>query len=164
MADLDDIYNTKLLDLAGNMSRVERLSSPQATASARSKLCGSEITVDLDVQDGRVSDYGQTVQACLLGQAAAAIVAEHIVGSTPAELRQLRDDVRTMLKDDGVPPAGKWSDLEFLEPVRAYKHRHDAVMIVFDAVTKALDDIDAKTRVCHHGPASTASVKVASQT
>ena len=144
MTDLDDIYNTKILELAANIPRIERLEHPQATASARSRLCGSEVTVDLSMAQGRVSDYGQSVKACLLGQAAAAVMGREIVGSTPAELRVVAAAMRSMLKENGPPPNGRWSDLRVLEPVRDYKHRHDAVMIVFDAVVKALAGIEAK--------------------
>jgi NifU-like protein involved in Fe-S cluster formation len=144
MTDLDDIYNTKILELAANIPRIERLAHPQASASARSRLCGSEVTVDLSLSNGRVSDYGQSVKACLLGQAAAAVVGRELVGSTPAELRVVSSTMRRMLKENGPPPIGKWEDLRVLEPVRDYKHRHDAVMIVFDAVEKALAEIEAK--------------------
>jgi len=145
MSDLDDIYNAKILDLAGNIARIERLKAPQATASARSRLCGSEISVDVVLADGRFADYGQTVKACLLGQAAASIVGRSIVGATPDEVRAVAKTVRAMLKDHGPPPAGQWADFVVLEPVRDYKHRHDAVMIVFDAIEKALSDIEART-------------------
>ncbi|MEQ1695788.1 MAG: iron-sulfur cluster assembly scaffold protein [Hyphomicrobiaceae bacterium] len=144
MADLDDIYNTKILDLAGNIARIERLAAPQATASARSRLCGSEVSVDVSMADGRISDYGQTVKACLLGQAASSIMGRQIIGSTAEEIRAVAGTMRAMLKENGAPPSGKWADLAVLEPVRAYKHRHDAVMIVFDAVDKAVSEIEAK--------------------
>ena len=144
MSDLDDIYNTRSLELAANIARIERLDAPQASASARSKLCGSEVSVDLNLAQGRVSSFGQSVKACLLGQAAASVVGREIVGSTPGELRAVSKTMRAMLKENGPAPAGKWSDLAVLAPVRDYKHRHEAVMIIFDAVTKALDEIEAK--------------------
>ncbi len=147
MSDLDDIYNTRILELAAAIPRTERLADPQATASARSRLCGSEVSVDVSVANGRVGAFGQNVKACLLGQAAASVVGREIVGSTPAELRQVRETMRAMLKEGGPPPGGKWADLAVLAPVRDYKHRHDAVMIIFDAVSKALDEIDAKAAV-----------------
>ena len=143
MSDLDDIYNTKILEFAANIPRIQRLEAPQATGSARSRLCGSEVTVDLDMASGRVSNYGQSVKACLLGQTSASIMGREIVGSTPDELRAVAKTMRAMLKDSGPPPTGKWSDLRVLEPVRDYKHRHDAVMIVFDAVEKALGQIES---------------------
>ena len=144
MNDLDDVYNSKILELAAHIPRIQRLAAPQATATARSRLCGSEITVDLSLADGRVSDYGQTVKACLLGQAAASVVGREIVGSTPQEARAIGEKVRAMLKDGSAGPAGAWADLAVLAPVRDYKHRHDAVMIVFEAVDKALTEIESK--------------------
>lgn len=144
MSDLDDIYSAKILELAAHIPRTARLPVPDATASARSKLCGSEIEIDLAITNGVVSGYGQTVKACLLGQATASIVGREIVGTSPAELRAVASSTRAMLKENGPPPTGRWSDLVVLQPVRDYKHRHDAVLLVFDAVVKALTTIEAK--------------------
>lgn len=143
MADLDEIYNTRILELAGAISRTERLEHADARATAHSKLCGSTVTIDLALRDGRVSDYGQSVKACLLGQASASVMAREIVGSTPDELHAVARKMRAMLKDGGPPPAGRWSDLATLEPVRNYKARHASTLLVFDAVESALDDIAA---------------------
>ena len=143
MSDLDDIYNSKILELAANIPRTARLAAPHATATVRSRLCGSEISVDLALTDGRISGYGQTVKACLLGQAAASIVGREIVGVTPQTFRAVGERVRAMLKDGGPAPVGTWADLAVLAPVRDYKHRHDAVLIVFEAVDKALSEIGA---------------------
>ncbi len=141
MPELSDLYSERILELAANISRVARLSTPQASASAHSKLCGSTITVDLNLADGRVVDYGQNVKACLLGQAASAVMAAQVIGSTPDELRRVRAEMRAMLKGDGLPPAGKWADLAALEPVREAKGRHASTLLVFDAVERALDEI-----------------------
>lgn len=143
MADLDEIYNTRILELAGAISRTERLDHPDARATAHSKLCGSTVTVDLTVRDGRVSDYGQSVKACLLGQASASVMAREIIGSTPEELHAVGREMRAMLKEDGPPPTGRWADLGALEPVRNYKARHASTLLVFDAVESALDEIIA---------------------
>ena len=145
MAELDQIYNTRILELAGAQTRGQRLTHPDATATAHSKMCGSTVSVDLAVKDGRVADYGQTVKACLLGQAAASVVAREIVGSTEAELRQVAGEMRGMLKDGGAPPSGRWADLGVLEPVRNYKARHASTLLVFEAIEKAFDDIAAQS-------------------
>ncbi|MEQ1653997.1 MAG: iron-sulfur cluster assembly scaffold protein [Hyphomicrobium sp.] len=142
MADLDEIYNTRILELAGAMTRNTRLANPDASASAHSKLCGSTIDIDVKTSGGRISDYGQTVKACLLGQAAASVVASHIVGATPNELRDVARQMRAMLKEGGPAPTGKWADLAMLEPVRNYKARHASTLLVFDAVEKALAALD----------------------
>ena len=145
--DLDEIYNTRILELAGAMTRGDRLTQPDATATAHSKLCGSTVSVDLKMKDGRVVDYGQTVKACLLGQATASIVGREIVGSTDSELRKVAGEMRRMLKDNGSGPTGRWADLAVLEPVRNYKQRITSTLLVFEAVEMALDEIAAKAPV-----------------
>ena len=141
---LNDVYNARILELAGNIPRLGRLSDPDASATAHSKLCGSTITVDLKMDDETVSDFAHDVKACALGQASSSIMARHVVGSKPEELRQLRETVRKMLKENGPPPTGKWADIAVLEPVRDYKARHASTMLTFDAVVSALDQIEAK--------------------
>jgi NifU-like protein involved in Fe-S cluster formation len=137
-AMLNNIYNQRILELAGNIPRIGRLSQPDATASAHSKLCGSTITVDVSLRDGKVADYAHELKACALGQASASIMARNVVGSTPQELREAREALRKMLKENGPPPAGKWADLAVLEPVRDYKARHGSTLLAFDAVAEAV--------------------------
>lgn len=140
---LDDIYNAKILEFAGNIPRVGRLDSPDASAKAHSKLCGSTVVVDLKVEDGVVTDFAHDVKACALGQASASIMARHVVGATADELRSLQGTMRAMLKEGGEPPVGRFEDLKFLEPVWEYKARHASTLLTFDAVVDALDQIDA---------------------
>lgn len=141
---LDDIYNAKILEFAGNIPRIGRLEHPQASAKAHSKLCGSTVVVDLSMDDDVVSDYAHDVKACALGQAASSIMATHVIGATPEELREVQKTMRAMLKEGGSPPEGRFADLQFLEPVRDYKARHASTMLVFDAVVDALGQIEAK--------------------
>ena len=93
-----------------------------------------------------VTDFAHDVKACALGQASSSIMARHIIGSSPAELRDLREIVRKMLKENGAPPTGKWADIAVLEPVRDYKARHASTLLTFDAVVKAVDEIEAKQK------------------
>jgi NifU-like protein involved in Fe-S cluster formation len=143
---LNDIYNAKILDLAGNIPRLGRLDAPDASATAHSKLCGSTVTVDLKMNGPVVTDFAHDVKACALGQASSSIMARHVLGSSPGELRELRETVRKMLKENGPPPSGKWADVAVLEPVRDYKARHASTMLTFDAVVKAVDEIEAKRK------------------
>ena len=141
---LNDIYNRRVLELAADIPRQGRLSEPQATAKAHSRLCGSTVTVDLCVTDGKVSDFAHDVRACALGQASSSLMASHVIGATPAELRELREAMLAMLKRGAPPPAGKWADFAVLEPVRDFKARHASTMLTFDAVVDALDQIEAR--------------------
>ena len=141
---LNDIYNQKIIELAGNIPRLGRLADPDASATAHSKLCGSTVKVDLKMQDGVVSDFAHDVKACALGQASSSIMARHVIGSNATELRELRETVRKMLKENGAPPEGKWADVALLEPVRDYKARHASTLLTFDAVVDAIGQIEAK--------------------
>lgn len=142
---LNDIYNRRILELAAHIPRLGRLPSPHATATAHSKLCGSTVTVDLAVDGDVVTDFAHDVKACALGQASSSIMARHVVGSSPDELREVREAVRRMLKDKADPPGGKWDELAVLEPVRDFKARHASTLLTFDAVVEALDKIAART-------------------
>ena len=143
---LNDVYNSKILELAGNIPRIGRLESPDASATAHSKLCGSTVTVELKMEGDTVTDFAHQVKACALGQASSSIMARHVVGARSDELRALRDAVRKMLKEKGEAPGGRWEDIRVLEPVRDYKARHASTLLTFDAVVSAMDQIDAKRR------------------
>ena len=143
MTALSEIYNSRIIELAAEIPRGTRLPDPDATATAHSKLCGSTIAVDLKLDHGRITEFGQQVKACLLGQAAASVVGREIVGSTVEEVREVGATMRAMLKQGGPPPAGRWADLAVLQPVKDHKARHASTLLVFEAVERALSDADA---------------------
>jgi NifU-like protein involved in Fe-S cluster formation len=138
---IDDVYNAKILEFAGNIPRTSRLADPDASAKAHSKLCGSTVTIDLKLDGDTVTDYGAEVKACALGQAASSIMAQNIVGATAEELRTVRQQMIAMLKEDGPAPTGRFADLQYLMPVKDYRARHASTLLVFDAVVDALDQI-----------------------
>ena len=142
---LNEIYNKRILELAADIPHLGRLNHPDATATAHSKLCGSTVTVDLNMRDGRVSDFAHDVKACALGQASSSIMARNVIGATPQELADVREQVRRMLKENGAPPAGKWADAAVLEPVRDYKARHASTLLTFDAVVDAVAKAQARS-------------------
>lgn len=146
VAMLDDVYNKRILELAADIPRLGRLEHPDASATAHSKLCGSTVTVDLSMQGDRVTDFAHDVKACALGQASSSIMARHVVGSNAGELRGIRAQMQKMLKENGRPPEGKWADLAVLEPVRDYRARHASTLLTFDAVVKAIDEIEARRK------------------
>ena len=150
MTQLSEIYNARILDLAANMPKTERLADPHGTATAHSKLCGSTVTVDLKLNEASVTSFGQTVKACLLGQAAAAVMGRNIIGTSAQELREVGRTMRKMLKEAGPPPAGQWADLAVLEPVKDYKARHASTLLVFDAVEAALAKAEARESAVQH--------------
>lgn len=154
MTQLDEIYNARILELSANIPGAERLEAPDATATAHSKLCGSTVTVDLKLgADDRVTAFGQTVKACLLGQASASVMGRNIVGTSAKELREIGGIMRRMLKEGGEPPSGRWADLAVLQPVKDYKARHASTLLVFDAVENALSQAEAKQGASVDAPA-----------
>lgn len=141
---IDDIYNARILEFAGNISRLGRMEQPDASATAHSRLCGSTVTVHLRMDGDVVSDFSHEVRACALGQASSSVMARNIVGTDAATLRALRDTMLKMLTENGPPPEGRFGDLRYLEPVRDYKARHASTLLTFDAVVDAIGQIEAK--------------------
>ena len=150
---IDDLYSSKILKLAANMPHAGRLAAPDASAEKVSKLCGSKITVDVVVKDGKVADFAQDVKACALGQAAAAVLGEHVVGASLSEIEVARDALRAMLKVDGPPPQGRFSELSVLEPVKDYPARHTSTMLAFEAAVEAVRMAEAGTGTSRAGAA-----------
>ena len=134
---MDALYNKEILRLAAGLSRLERLENPGATVTKTSRICGSRITVDVAFEDGVVADYAHEVKACALGQASAAIVAEHVIGKGIDEIDAVGRAVEKLLKENGDPPEGEWADFGVFVPARAHKSRHSAILLPFEALREA---------------------------
>ncbi|MCK5910880.1 MAG: iron-sulfur cluster assembly scaffold protein [Caulobacter sp.] len=136
---IDDLYSAKILSLVANMPRAGRLPAPDASSEKVAKLCGSKITVDVVVgEGGKVVDFAQDVSACALGQAAAAILGQNVVGADLSEIELARDSLAAMLKANGSPPAGRFAELAVLEPVKDYPARHASTLLAFEATVEAV--------------------------
>lgn len=140
---LDSVYNSKIIEYAGNIQNLGELEDAHSKSRVHSKLCGSTVDVSLKMDGNKVSEFAHTVKACALGQAASSIMARVIVGSSAEELRELRNTMYKMLKEDGSAPTGKFEEFKFLEPVKEYKARHASTLLTFDAVVNCLDEIEA---------------------
>ena len=137
--DLIKLYSAQILALAADIPHHERLAGPDATAKRRSPLCGSTVTVDVKLAGGRIADFGQDVQACALGQAAAAVVGAAIIGATRAQVETARDQLRAMLKEGGPVPDAPFDGLKVLLPARDYKNRHASILLALDATAEAME-------------------------
>jgi NifU-like protein involved in Fe-S cluster formation len=133
------LYSGRILALAADMPRTVRIAMPDGTAKKRSPLCGSTVTVDIMMTDGKVSDYAQDVKACALGQAAASVIGNAVVGLTPDQIQNGRDQLKAMLKTDGPVPAAPFNGLDVLEPAKDYKNRHASILLAFDATLEAIN-------------------------
>ena len=137
--NIEELYTPVILALATQIPHLGRLENPDASASLHSMLCGSRITVDLSLEDGRIVRFAQDVSACALAQASAAIMGREVLGRSARDMRDAREALRAMLKEAAAPPAGRWSGLAELAPVRHAPIRHDSVLLPFDAVLAALE-------------------------
>lgn len=137
--DLIKLYSGRILALASSIPHLGRLEAPMATVKKRSPLCGSAVTVDLSVQDGRISAFGQDVKACALGQAAAAVTGGAVIGCTLPQIEAARDGLRAMLKNQGPVPAAPFDGFEVLEPARDYKNRHASILLSIEATHEAME-------------------------
>lgn len=141
---MDDIYNSKILEFAGNITRIGALADADASAEKHSKLCGSRVRVYLKMTNGVVTDFAHEVRACALGQASSSVMANHVVGATAEEIRTARADMLAMLTADGDGPLGRFAEMRYLRPVKDYRARHASTMLTFEAVVDAIDQIEAK--------------------
>ncbi len=142
---VSDLYSGVILKAAADIPPAARLENPQVSAEKVSRICGSEVVVDLDLQDGMVSRFAMEAKACALGQASASIVARNIIGASVEELYDLHDQMRAMLKEGGPPPGGeRWKDLAALESIRDYPQRHASTLLIFAAVAACLDQLTKK--------------------
>ena len=144
-SDLMKLYSARILALATGIPHTTRLDAPDGSAKKRSPLCGSTVTVDLDLANGRVSAFGQDVKACALGQAAASVVGSAIIGLDEATIARGRDQALAMLKSGGPVPEAPFDALAVLEPARDYKNRHASIMLAFEATLAAFADAKART-------------------
>ncbi|WP_439110522.1 iron-sulfur cluster assembly scaffold protein [Lentibacter sp.] len=138
-ADLMKLYSARILALAADVPRLERLQSPSGTAHRRAPLCGSNLTVDVTLENGVITDFGQDVKACALGQAAASVVASNIIGCTRADVQAARDALAAMLEANGPAPQAPFDALKVLLPAREFKNRHASILLCLNATLDALD-------------------------
>ena len=140
--DLIKLYSAKILALAADIPHLDRLENPGATVKRRSPLCGSTVTVDVTVKDGKVAEFGQDVKACALGQASASVVGSAIIGATRTQVETARDQLKAMLKNDGPAPDAPFDGLEVLIPARDYKNRHASIMLALESTLEAMDQAE----------------------
>lgn len=140
--DLMKLYSQRILALAASIPHIGRLESPAGSAMKRSPLCGSTVTVDVTVEDGRIAEFAQDVKACALGQSSASVLGTHAIGRTRDEIERARDELKAMIKEDGPAPSAPFEELEVLRPARDYKNRHASILLAWEATLAAIDQAE----------------------
>ncbi len=136
--DLVKLYSGRILELAADIPHLGHLPAPQGSARRRSPLCGSTVTAEVVMKDGRVAEFAQDVKACALGQAAAAVVGASAIGRSRAEVEAARDALKAMLREGAPPPAAPFDGFEVLIPARDYKNRHASILLSIEALAEAM--------------------------
>lgn len=136
---MSDIYTNDLLELAADIPHIGRLSDTDGSAHKVSRICGSELTLDLKLEAGRIADLGLEVKACALGQASASVFARSAIGADLEEIRATREALNAMLKENGPAPKGRFSALLALQPAASYRQRHGSILLAFDAAVEAFE-------------------------
>lgn len=142
--DLLKLYSQRILALAADIPHLGRLEAPQGSAKRRSPLCGSTVTVDVVMQDGRVAEFAQDVKACALGQASASILGGAVLGRSRAEVEAARDALAAMLASGAEAPAAPFDGFEVLRPAQDYRNRHKSILLAIEATAEAIAEAEAK--------------------
>ncbi len=145
--DLIKLYSSRILALAADIPHLGRLQAPDATVKRRSPLCGSTVTVDVEVTDGTLTNLGQDVKACALGQAAAAVTGAAAVGASVEQIEAARDQLRDMLKGKGDVPDAPFDGFEVLRPAVDYKNRHASILLAIEATAEAMRAAETESKV-----------------
>ena len=142
---IDELYSARILKLAANLPHSGRLAAPQGTGERVAKLCGSKAVVDVTLDaDGRVAEFAQDVKACALGQAAAGVLGESVIGASIEEIADARDAMSAMLKAGGEGPEGRFEGLRALKLVADYPARHASTMVAIEATLEAVKQAMAR--------------------
>jgi NifU-like protein involved in Fe-S cluster formation len=131
------LYNTEILRLAASIPFHARIDGAMASVEKRSPVCGSRVTVDLDLDgEGRVAEVGMLVRACALGQASAALMGMHVRGRIAGEIAEARDQLAAWLAGEraGAPD---WPGLEIFLPALPHRARHPSIRLAFEAAAEA---------------------------
>ncbi|WP_298499692.1 iron-sulfur cluster assembly scaffold protein [uncultured Maritimibacter sp.] len=142
-SDLIKLYSKRILALAADIPHLGSLEAAEGMSKQRSPLCGSTVTAQVVVRDGKIADFAQNVKACALGQASSSILGAHVIGQDRATIEAARDALIRMLREDGPTPPAPFEDLEVLRPARDFKNRHPSILLAWEATLAAMDEAQA---------------------
>jgi NifU-like protein involved in Fe-S cluster formation len=138
------LYNREILRLAASLIPDDRIENPDGIAEARSPLCGSRINAEVAIDTKAViKKVAIRASSCALGQASAAILRQNVTGQNIHSVGDIRSGILAALTGEGAMPT-LWADLQLLAVAREYKARHAAILLPYDAVLAALENIKAK--------------------
>ncbi len=137
--ELAALYSKKLLALAADIPHLGQLEKPQITIFKRAPLCGSSVSIDLEICDGKIVRFAQNVKACALGQASAAILGQNVIGRSFLEIKAAHAQLEGFLCHNGPAPEHPFDGFETLLPARDFKNRHASILLAISATLEAFE-------------------------
>lgn len=139
---MDKLYKHAILARARDGNGAGTLANADGRATADNPLCGDRVTMEVRAPSGRVEAVAHKVRGCVLCEAAASVIATHAPGATRDEITAVRETLDAMLTDNGPAPNGAWSELSIFAAVAEHRNRHECVRLPFEALRRALDQLD----------------------
>ena len=136
-----DLYTNNILELASTIPITTRLEHPDISVTKRTAICGSSITLDLNIEKAKIREVGLDIKACALGQASACIFVTHAIGTDVDTILELRENLKTFLKMGKFLIKEPFTRYRYFEPAQKVPYRHDSVLLVLDASIEALQKI-----------------------
>lgn len=134
----EPLYTRDILRLAASISGQKTFAEMGDARILRSATCGSRVAMRVTLDgEGRVASIEQAVEACAFGQAAAALVGTGAIGMTGDEAAAALPGVERWLDDDIAEP---WPGIAVLDPARARRGRHNAILLPFRALIAAIGE------------------------
>ncbi len=136
-----DLYTNNILALASTIPITTRLEHPDISVTKRTAICGSSITLDLNIEKAKITEVGLDIKACALGQASACIFTTHAIGTDIDTILELRENLKTFLKMGKFLIKEPFTRYRYFEPAQKVPYRHDSVLLVLDASIEALQKV-----------------------
>lgn len=134
------LYSPALLGLTTELARFPLDDSLPLRAEARSRSCGSVITVGLALGPAQeIARIGMQVSACAIGQASAALLAQSALGTASAHMVQTTSQLEAWLAGEG--PLPDWPGIAVLTPALGHPGRHGALLLPWTAACSALSSL-----------------------
>jgi nitrogen fixation NifU-like protein len=138
---LEDLYQEVILDHFRKPRCHACIAAPTQTATLYNPLCGDQIALTIKLDGNKVAEIGFGGQGCSISQASASMMSELCHGKTLAEIRELIESFRAMMRGEkhgeDLPQLG---DAAALEGVRKFSARVKCAMLAWEAIEKCLSD------------------------
>lgn len=137
---LENLYTPEILNLAANISHIGLLQNADICLSKTSSICGSKITVSVNIVNNHITAYGQEINACVLAQASAAILAKFVIGFSFNDLVLATKYLEEILKTGiNSHKKGIYLFLQLFAPVHEFGERHEAILLPFKATLECFN-------------------------